>query len=117
MGGWRLVVQRPGPGRWARALYGGRVLTAGRLREALDGVPARLGPEVRYGLGVILWPSSGGPIVGHSGFFPGYVTEMRYFPDGFAIVLQLNTSVPRALGQPFGQVMNQLAEIIRTTRE
>lgn len=114
-GGWSSSA--PDLARWARALYGGRVLSAARLREALDGVPARLGPEVRYGLGVILWPSSRGPIVGHSGFFPGYVTEMRYFPDGFAVVLQLNTSVPRALGQPFGQVMNQLAEIIRTTRE
>ena len=103
--------------RWGRALYGGKVLSAARLQEALQGVPAQLGPEVRYGLGVIIWPSPQGPVYGHSGFFPGYVTDMRYFPQGdFALALQLNTSVARALGQPSGQLMNQLAEIVRSSR-
>ena len=103
--------------RWGRALYGGKVLSAARLQEALQGVPARLGPEVRYGLGVIIWPSAQGPVYGHSGFFPGYVTDMRYFPQGdFALALQVNTSVPRALGQPSGQLMYQLAEIVRSSR-
>ena len=102
---------------WGKALYGGKVLPAARLQEAFQGVPARLGPEVRYGLGVIIWPSAQGPVYGHSGFFPGYITDLRYFPQGdFAIALQVNTSVPRALGQPPGQLMNQLAEIVRSSR-
>lgn len=102
---------------WAKALYEGQVVPPARLEQALDGVPARLGPEVRYGLGVIIWPSPAGPVWGHSGFFPGYLTEMRYFPDGrFAIALQVNASVPRALGMPASRVMHEFAELVRADR-
>jgi len=44
-------------------------------------VPARLGKDTKYGLGVIIRPTTLGVAYGHSGFFPGYITELLYFPE------------------------------------
>ncbi|MEI9911384.1 MAG: hypothetical protein WDO71_18020 [Bacteroidota bacterium] len=50
------------------------------LKLMLDNaVPAKLGPDVKYGLGVIVRQTPLGVAYGHSGFFPGYRTEMLYF--------------------------------------
>ena len=115
--GGGFATSAPDLARWARALYGGVVVDSAVLRQAFEGVPARLGPNVRYGLGVILWPGESGDAVGHSGFFPGYLTEMRYFPaDRFAIAVQFNTSAPRALGRSPSSIVNALAAIIRSHR-
>jgi D-alanyl-D-alanine carboxypeptidase len=79
----------------------------------LEGVPAKLGREAKYGLGVIIRPTGLGISYGHSGFFPGYITEMMYFPDHkLAIAVQVNSSVPRAAGKPLGQFITDFAEII-----
>ena len=41
-----------------------------------------------------------GTLYGHSGFFPGYQAEMLYLPTlKAAVAFQVNSSVPRALGQ------------------
>ena len=96
--------------RWAFALYQGRAFDASLLPVMLDGVPARLGPEAKYGLGVIIRPTPLGISYGHSGFFPGYITEMRYFPEHrLAVAFQINSSVPRALGRSPGAVIDALA--------
>ena len=96
--------------RWAKALYEGRAFDASLVAAMVDGVPAKLGPEARYGLGVIVRPTPLGPSWGHSGFFPGYVTEMRYFPEHrLAVAFLINTSVPRALGRSPGAVIDALA--------
>jgi D-alanyl-D-alanine carboxypeptidase len=97
--------------RWARALYTGQAFDSGLLDLMLDGVPARLGPETRYGLGVIIRDTPLGPSHGHSGFFPGYLTEMAYFPElEVAVALQVNTSVGRSLGRAPVGVLMELAE-------
>jgi D-alanyl-D-alanine carboxypeptidase len=96
--------------RWARALYTGRAFDPALLPTMLDGVPARLGPGTRYGLGVILQDTPAGPSQGHSGFFPGYLTEMAYFPElDVAVALQVNTSVGQALGRSPAGVLVELA--------
>ncbi len=98
--------------RWARALYTGQAFDPNLLPMMLDGVPARLGPESRYGLGVILSQTPAGPSQGHSGFFPGYLTEMAYFPElDVAVALQVNTSDARALGRSPASVLVELAEV------
>jgi hypothetical protein len=63
-------------------------------------VPARLGPETRYGLGVIVRPSTPvGLTWGHSGFFPGYQTELLHVVDtGVTLAIQVNSSAPRVTG-------------------
>ena len=85
--------------RWAKALYEGRAFDPSLMPQALDGVPARLGRDVRYGLGIMLRPTALGMTYGHSGFFPGYLTEVMYFPETrTAIAVQVNTSVQRSVG-------------------
>jgi D-alanyl-D-alanine carboxypeptidase len=99
--------------RWAKAVYEGRAFDRSLLPEMLSGVPARLGPEAKYGLGVIIRPTPLGVSYGHSGFFPGYITEMAYFPDlKTAIAVQVNTSVPRATGKPLSRFIVELAGVI-----
>lgn len=99
--------------RWAKALYEGRAFDRSLLSEMLDGVPARLGPEAKYGLAAIIRPTPRGITYGHSGFFPGYMTEMMYFPDmKVAIAVQVNTSVPQNLGKPLSRFVLELADII-----
>jgi len=81
--------------RWGHALYLGTALSASGKALMLDSaVPARLGPEVRYGLGVIVRPTTPvGPVVGHGGFFPGYMTELIHARDtGITVAVQVNTS-------------------------
>ena len=96
--------------RWARDLYTGKALSPTLLALMLEGVPARLGPGSRYGLGVILSDSPAGPSQGHSGFFPGYLTEMAYFPNlNVAAALQVNTSYGPALGRSPASVLADLA--------
>ena len=87
--------------RWGHALYAGSAITASARTLMIDAaVPARLGPETRYGLGVIVRPTTpAGRAWGHSGFFPGYVTELIHFPDsGVTLAIQVNTSDGRATG-------------------
>jgi D-alanyl-D-alanine carboxypeptidase len=87
--------------RWGKLLYEGHAFDASLMKELLAGVPARLGPETQYGLGVIIRPTPLGMAYGHSGFFPGYLTEMMYFPEHkFSVAVQVNTSVPRSTGKP-----------------
>ena len=96
--------------RWAKALYEGPVLAPEVRARMLDGREAReLGRGMRYGLGCQLWPGPKGPSVGHGGFFPGYLTEMRYWPEHeTAVAVQVNTSrfavVPR-LGELCGSLL------------
>jgi D-alanyl-D-alanine carboxypeptidase len=99
--------------RWAKALYEGRAFDPSLMPEALNGVPARLGRDVRYGLGIMLRPTPLGITYGHSGFFPGYLTEVMYFPDTkVAIAVQVNTSVQRNLGGSPTRFIIALAQTI-----
>jgi D-alanyl-D-alanine carboxypeptidase len=100
--------------RWSKALYEGRAFDASLMPQVLDGVPAKLGPGVKYGLGVIIRETEAGPVYGHSGFFPGYLTEMVYFPDlKAAVAVQVNTSAPRSTGKPLFRFLTDFADIIR----
>ncbi len=80
--------------RWAKLMYEGKAFDATILPSMLEGVTApMLGREAKYGLGVILRPTPLGKTYGHSGFFPGYMTEVMYWPDAkVAVAVQVNTS-------------------------
>jgi D-alanyl-D-alanine carboxypeptidase len=100
--------------RWAAITFSGRAFGEELLRSAVQGVEARgLGTGARYGLGVIIRDTPLGVSYGHSGFFPGYLTEVRYYPDlKFAVALQFNTSVGRSIGRNPGVVLQDLAAIV-----
>jgi D-alanyl-D-alanine carboxypeptidase len=102
--------------RWAKALYEGRAFDPALLPVMLDGVPARLGRDTRYGLGVIIRQTPLGVSWGHSGFFPGYLTEMAYFPDHkIAVAVQYNSSdIPNIRMSP-GAVLMELARLVVET--
>jgi D-alanyl-D-alanine carboxypeptidase len=86
--------------RWGKRLYDGLAFDPSMLPRLLDGVPARLGPNAKYGLGVIIRETPLGTLYGHSGFFPGYQAEMLYLPgQKAAVAFQVNSSVPGALGR------------------
>ncbi len=102
--------------RWASLLYQGKVFQSSLLTSMLEGVPAKLGPEAKYGLGVIIRPTPLGISYGHSGFFPGYITEVMYFPElKTAIAVQVNTSVPRATPKSLRVFITELAQVIKDT--
>jgi CubicO group peptidase (beta-lactamase class C family) len=100
--------------RWAKLFYEGKAFSPDLLPQVLDGVPApMLGRETRYGLGTIIRKTKAGTSYGHSGFFPGYITEMMYFPEHrVAVAVQVNTSVPANLGKPLGRVLVEVMEVI-----
>jgi D-alanyl-D-alanine carboxypeptidase len=99
---------------WTKAMYEGRAFPPEMLPSMLEGVSApMLGRETKYGLGVIIRPTRLGLTYGHSGFFPGYMTDVMYFPDKkIAVAVQVNSSVPPDLGKPLGRVLVELAETV-----
>jgi D-alanyl-D-alanine carboxypeptidase len=96
--------------RWAVALYGGDVLTEAARIAMLNGKPS---PELgdSYGLGVqIANDDRWGPVYGHDGVMPGYITAVRYFPDyRVALAIQLNTDAPALLGHRPTWFLTELA--------
>ncbi|HEU4435501.1 MAG TPA: serine hydrolase domain-containing protein [Pyrinomonadaceae bacterium] len=105
--------------RWARMIYEGKAFSPELLPQVLDGVAApMLGRESKYGLGVIIRKTTLGTSYGHSGFFPGYMTDIMYFPEHkVALALQVNTSVGRSLGKPLGRVLVEMMEVIAATQQ
>ena len=110
-GGWATTSEDLA--RWAKMMYEGKAFDSSLLPVMLDGVPAKLGRDTKYGLGVIIRPTQAGLTYGHSGFFPGYMTDMMYFPDHkIAVAVQVNSSVPQDLGKPLGRVAVEIAQVV-----
>lgn len=91
--------------RWGHELYAGRAISKRARKLMLDAaVPAKLGAGSTYGLGVIIRPPATAagmtsPTWGHSGYFPGYMSELIYVPEtGTTLAIQINSSAPRTRG-------------------
>ena len=101
--------------RWGHALYTAQAISP-KMRDLMiaEAVPARLGPETRYGLGVIVRPTTpAGRTWGHSGFFPGYMTELVHLPDrGITLAVQINTSAP-ARGRSALRFLYDVAALVK----
>ncbi len=97
--------------RWAKVLYEGRAFSKARLTEMLAGVASGLGSDTRYGLGVMIRQTPLGVSYGHSGFFPGYLTDVAYFPASrTAAAVQINTSVSDTTAKPLARFLVDLAQ-------
>ncbi len=96
--------------RWAKLLYEGKAFPPAMLAPMLTGVPARLGANTQYGLGVILRTTPLGPSWGHSGFFPGYATEMVYFP-----ALKVSVAVQVNITDPYPRTLVPLLQLLART--
>ena len=91
--------------RWGHELYAGAAISDRARKLMLDAaVPAKLGAGSTYGLGVIIRPPATAagmtsPTWGHSGYFPGYMSELIYVPDtGTTLAIQINSSASRTRG-------------------
>jgi len=80
--------------RWGAALVTGKAMPGNYLPELFRSVA--IDPkhtDTRYGAGVAISKSETyGPVYGHAGWIPGYVSSFRHYPDsGITIAFQLNT--------------------------
>lgn len=99
--------------RWGKYLYEGRAFDPDLLPILLQAVPAKLGRGTSYGLGVIIRQTSAGIAQGHSGFFPGYLTEMYYFPDHkISIAVQANSSDFKKIRMNTLKVLTEMVQTI-----
>jgi D-alanyl-D-alanine carboxypeptidase len=104
--------------KWAKLLYEGKVFQKPETLEAMvtpvsaaSGRGGGRGNE--YGLGVQIRESKWGKTLGHSGWFPGYLSEMEYFPEQkVAIAIQFNTDGVRAIKKSPRAVLMEAAEVI-----
>ncbi|MFT5291109.1 MAG: D-alanyl-D-alanine carboxypeptidase [Planctomycetota bacterium] len=95
--------------RWAHVLYGGEAMEGDYLTSMLETVPARLGPNKEYGLGVMVASTDLGPAIGHDGIMTGFGATVSHFPEqGISAALMLNTDDSRILGMPLDRVSQQL---------
>jgi hypothetical protein len=75
--------------RWAKDLYGGKVLKRTSVDTMIAGTTS--GEGKTYGLGVEILSTKWGPSYGHDGEWPGYLSIMRYYPNfDTAIAIQYN---------------------------
>ena len=82
--------------RWGHALFGGEAMDAPYLDRLLDEVPvAPDAPGVLYGAGVAICADTPlGPVYGHGGWIPAYVTSLRHYADhGVTVAFQVNSDV------------------------
>ena len=78
--------------RWAELLYTGRAFDKKMLPIMETAVPAKTGKGDEYGLGVQVRHTQYGITYGHGGWFPGYLSEMEYFPErNTSIAVQMNS--------------------------
>ena len=97
--------------RWAKALYEGKVLEKPYMDQMLKGLPLK--PEYKYGLGVEIMETKLGTVWGHDGEFPGYLSDMRYFPQHkLAVAIQFNTERPKNLKREPDEYLWDVAKII-----
>lgn len=81
---------------WGHALFNGEAMEASYLDRLLDGVPVSPdAPGILYGAGVAIYADTPrGPVYGHGGWIPGYVSSLRHYADhGVTVAFQINTDV------------------------
>lgn len=90
--GGGFISNTPDLARWAVIYYNAGFASADVRTQMRKGVPAKTGKNHEYGLGMQIRPSTLGTSYGHGGWFPGYLTEMDFFPDkNMAVAIQLST--------------------------
>lgn len=94
--GGGLVSTSPNLAAWGQALFTGRAMDGPYLDRLLDGVPVSPdAPDILYGAGVTIYSETPrGPVYGHGGWIPGYVSSLRHYADhGVTVAFQINTDV------------------------
>ena len=99
--------------KWAKAMFEGKAFDATLLPQVLEAQRANTGPNEEYGLGVQIRPSEWGKTWGHSGWFPGYLSDMAYFPHRkFSVAVQFNTDHGARIKRRTYAFLMELAKVI-----
>lgn len=78
--------------RWGAALFAGQAATGDYLSELLRTQAVDLDvADVEYGAGVGIYSNGRfGPVYGHAGWIPGYISSLRHYPEyGVTITFQV----------------------------
>ncbi|MDJ0630173.1 MAG: serine hydrolase domain-containing protein [Rhodobacter sp.] len=81
---------------WGQALFTGNAMDGEYLGGLLDGVSVHTdAPGIFYGGGVAIYQDTPrGPVYGHGGWIPGYVSSLRHYADhGLTVAFQINSDV------------------------
>ncbi|MDD9718722.1 serine hydrolase [Dinoroseobacter sp. PD6] len=81
---------------WGHKLFNGDAMEAPYLDRLLDNIPVSPdAPDIQYGAGIAIYNETArGPVYGHGGWIPGYVSSLRHYADhGVTIAFQINTDV------------------------
>ncbi|HYH16793.1 MAG TPA: serine hydrolase domain-containing protein [Flavisolibacter sp.] len=102
--------------KWMKELYHYSFISEANREQMRMGVAANTGKEHRYGLGLQIRPSLDfGWSYGHSGWFPGYVSDAAYFPEAkISIALQFNTDNGQRLRK---QTYSYLVDLMKLIKE
>ena len=103
--------------QWGAALFAGKALPEAALNQMMTAAPVDPDqPNVRYGTGVAVYRTGPfGPVYGHGGWIPGYVSSLRYYADyGVAIAFQINTDTGPTgdIGEVVQDMEARLAEVV-----
>lgn len=81
---------------WGQALFTARAMEGSCLDRLLGGVPVSPDEsDILYGAGVAIYSDTPrGPVYGHGGWIPGYVSSLRHYAEhGVTVAFQINTDV------------------------
>src|SRR4029079_18750713 len=89
----------------------GRAFNPKLMTEVLVTVDAPdLGKGSRSGLGIEVEPTPLGEAYCHGGFFPGYFSQVRWYPrERIGVALQINTSDDSVVKRSLKEVVDDLA--------
>jgi D-alanyl-D-alanine carboxypeptidase len=99
--------------RWADLLYTGKAFDKKMLPAMETAVPAKTGKGDEYGLGVQVRHTNYGITYGHGGWFPGYLSEMEYFPErNTSIAVQINSDNFALVKMPTHKYVLAIADVL-----
>ncbi|HVQ36727.1 MAG TPA: serine hydrolase domain-containing protein [Pyrinomonadaceae bacterium] len=99
--------------RWAKALYEAKAFGKPYRDQMVAGDELREALGSGYGLAAQVWKTDLGVSYGHGGWFPGYLSQMEYFPDQkIAVAIQFNTDAVRQLKKGPRRYLQDIARVI-----
>jgi D-alanyl-D-alanine carboxypeptidase len=98
--------------RWAKKLFEGEALEKPYVEQLVAADPADKDKPRRYGLGVFVAEGELGKSYGHGGWYPGYLTQVEYYPaERVAVAFQINTDARRDVAR---DVLALVRDVLQT---
>ncbi len=104
--------------KWGKLLYEGKVFqkkeTLALLLSGFDASGGRGGGKgTKYGVGVQIRESPWGISYGHGGWFPGYLSEVEYFPEHrISVAVQFNSDNRREIKKGLRAYIGDVTRIL-----